>query len=315
MTFCRLVLISLWLASSLSAIADTRSTPAARAEIEKYAAPYPGEQFATLKSLYKKHLQEAGFPRSKAVRDIAYGPDVRHRLDILQPSTPMSTAMPILMFVHGGGFVRGERSDGEIFDNVLDYFTRHGVLGVNATYRLAPDHQWPAAAEDLAAALAWVREHAEEYGGDPNKIFVMGHSAGAVHVASYAFMEDLHPASGDGVRGAILLSGVYGAENASADGHVYFGQPATSLAQRTPLAQVTGRAIPLFIIDAEYDPLMMQRSSLELMSAVCERDGRCPRHQQIRGHNHYSMTYHINTRDDSIAGDILSFIEDLSGGR
>ena len=313
MSSCRLVLLSLLLVNAVPTLADTRSTPTARAEIEKYGAPYPGEQFATLKTLYKKYLQEAGFPRSKAVRNVAYGPDGRHRLDILQPSASDLTAMPILIFVHGGAFVRGERSDGAIFDNVLDYFTRHGVLGVNTTYRLAPEHQWPSAAEDLAAAISWVREHAEDYGGDPEKIFIMGHSAGAVHVASYVLMEELHPPNGDGLRGAILLSGIYGAESASADGHVYFGEGA-ALAQRAPLAHVPGRAVPLFIIDAEYDPLVMQQSSLKLISAVCERDGRCPRHQQIRGHNHYSMTYHINTRDDSIAGDILNFINDLSGG-
>ena len=311
MPFSRLALASLLLASAFPTSADTRSTPTARAEIEKHGASYPGAEFATLKTLYKTYLQQAGFPRSKAVRDVAYGPDGRHRLDILKPTTANATGMPVLVFVHGGAFVRGERSDGAIFDNVLDYFTRHGVLGINATYRLAPDHQWPAAAEDLASALAWVRAHAADHGGDPEKIFLMGHSAGAVHVASYVFMEELHPPDGDGVRGAILLSGVYGAETATADSHVYFGE-ATTLAQRAPLAHVPGRAVPLFVIDAEYDPLVMQQSSLNLMSAVCERDGRCPRHQQIRGHNHYSMTYHINTRDDSIAGDILSFITDLS---
>ena len=314
MTSRHLFLLGILLTSCLHTYADTRTTPAARAEIEKYAGPYPGAQFATLKALYRRHLEEAGFPRSKPIRDIAYGPDDRQRLDVLQPKSASDTPMPILVFVHGGGFVRGERSDGAIFDNVLDYFTRHGVLGVNTTYRLAPEHQWPAAAEDLAATLAWVKEHAADYGGDPEKIFVMGHSAGAVHVASYVLMEELHPPGGDGVLGAILLSGVYGAESADADGHVYFGGAAT-LSQRVPLAQVPGRAVPLFIIDAEYDPLIMQQSSLALASAVCERDARCPRHQQIRGHNHYSMTYHINTRDDSIAGDILRFIEDLSAGR
>lgn len=280
-------------------------------EIEKYAGPYPGEEFQTLKDIYRQHLLEAGFAQGKVTRDLQYGESDRQRLDVLQPETMPSTAMPILIFIHGGGFVSGERSDGDIFDNVLHYFARHQVLGVNATYRLAPKHRWPAAAEDIAAIVRWVRANAKTYGGDPNKIFLMGHSAGAVHVASYAFMENLHAADGDGVRGAILLSGVYGAETAGGSDHVYYGSGA-DLATRAPLHWIDERAVPLFVIAAEHDPTVMQMSALRLIAAVCERDGKCPRYQLIAGHNHYSMTYHINTRDDSIASDILDFIEDFS---
>ena len=301
-------------AVSAAALGATADTPRAREEIEKYNGPYPGDRIMDLRAIYKAHLKDAGFETSDAVRDVRYGPHERHRLDVLSPKSPGADAMPILVFVHGGGFVRGNKSDGEIFDNVLNFFTRHEVLGINATYRLAPEHRFPAAAEDLRDIVAWVRENAAEYGGDPDRIFLMGHSAGAVHVASYTFMEELQPDDGnDGLRGSILLSGIYGLENVDASGHVYFGGHSETLAQRIPLAQIEGRKVPLFVIDAEYDPLVMQKSALALMNAICDRDGKCPRHKQIAGHNHYSMTYHINTLDDSIASDILEFIVDLSG--
>ena len=294
-----------------TALADTTATPAARAEIEKYAGPYPGDRFMDLRAIYKKHLREAGFPAATITRDIEYGPDERHRLDVHQPPGTPGSALPILVFVHGGAFVRGVRSDGEIFDNVLAYFARHGVLGINATYRLAPEHRWPAAVDDLRGVMRWVRDHAEDFGGDTARVFLMGHSAGAVHVASYSFDESRQLNGGDdGLAGAILLSGVYGDERTGEDGHVYFGQNPEDVRTRVPMAQLEGRAVPLFIIDAEYDPLVMQQSALALTGAVCARDGRCPRHQQIPGHNHYSMTYHINTLDDSIAADILDFIAD-----
>jgi len=297
----------------LIAGASTEETPAAQMEIRKFNGPYPGSEFQTLKDIYREHLRDAGFERSVVERDISYGPDERHKLDVLKPAYTPSRAMPILIFIHGGAFVRGARSDGEIFDNILDYFTRHGVLGINASYRLAPEHRFPAAAVDLSNVVRWVRKNAARYGGDPDKIFLMGHSAGAVHVASYTFMEELQPAGGDdGVLGSILMSGVYGLENVEAGKHVYFGDDTAELAQRTPLAQLEGRRVPLFIIDAEYDPLVMQRSALDLMRAVCDRDGKCPRHQQVAGHNHYSMTYHINTLDDSIGSEILDFMRALS---
>lgn len=299
--------------ASTAAVAATTDTPKAREEIEKYDGPYPGTQIMELRAIYKEHLKAAGFETSEVVRDIPYGPHERHRLDVLSPRLSSDRALPVLIFVHGGAFVRGNKSDGEIFDNVLNFFTRHGVLGINATYRLAPEHKFPAAAEDLRDVVKWVGKNAADYGGDPSKIFLMGHSAGAVHVASYTFMEELQPDDGeDGLRGSILLSGVYGLETADASGHVYFGGDPGLLAERVPLAQVEGRNVPLFIVDAEYDPPVMQKSAVALMAAICARDGKCPRHKQIAGHNHYSMTYHINTLDDSIASDVLQFIFDLS---
>lgn len=295
---------------AITAAAGTRETPTARAEIERFAGPYPGAEFATLKRIYAEHLDAAGFEKGKLTAGIEYGPDPRHRLDVISPTTA-GQASPVLIFLHGGAFVRGERTDGHIYDNVLHYFARHGFLGINATYRLAPQHQWPAAAEDLSAVVAWVRENADEYGGDPGKIFIMGHSAGAVHVASYVFMESLHANGGeDGVRGAVLLSGVYGAATDATAEHVYFGD---SPEQRAPLHFVDGRAIPLFIVDAEYDPVNMQRSALELVDAVCRRDAKCPPHMQVPEHNHFSMVFHINTLDDSLATHVLDFLRRLSG--
>jgi len=61
----------------------------------------------------------------------------------------------------------------------------HGLLGVTINYRLAPEYQWPSGIEDLTLVVAWLKSHVAEYGGDPNKIFLWGHSAGAAHVADY----------------------------------------------------------------------------------------------------------------------------------
>ena len=122
MTSGRLTLLCSLLLAATNAAADPRATPTAAAEIEKYAGPYPGEHFATLKDIYRKYLRTAGFAESQVTRSLSYGPDGRHKLDVLQPEERPATPMPVLVFVHGGGFVRGERSDGEIFDNVLHFF-------------------------------------------------------------------------------------------------------------------------------------------------------------------------------------------------
>ncbi len=293
------------------AYSATTETPSAREEIEKYGNTYSGEHIGELRAIYKKYLRAAGFEAPRVVRDLKYGPHERHRLDVLLPRNPRGRAVPIVVFVHGGAFVRGDKSDGAIFDNVLSYFTRHGMLGINATYRLAPDHGWPAGAEDVRDVVQWIRANGADYGGDPNRIFLMGHSAGAVHVATYTFMEELQPSDGeDGVQGSILLSGVYGANPEYARPE-YYGDDAARWRERMPLHQIDGRRIPLFIIDAEYDRTATQKESIALIEAICDRDDKCPRHAQIPGHNHYSMMYHFNTKDDSIAADIRDFILEL----
>ena len=101
----------------------------------------------------------------------------------------------------------GQPRDGGFIDQTVDAQARGQLLGVNATYRLAPKHQWPAGAQDVGASARWVRANIAAYGGDPNRIVLMGHSAGASHVAGYLVHKQLQPADGDGVIGAILLSG------------------------------------------------------------------------------------------------------------
>ena len=89
-------------------------------------------------------------------RDLVYGDDARHRMDVYRPQ---SAAAPCtaLLFLHGGGFVRGDKSERE---NVGQFFARQGfVVGV-ANYRLAPKATWPAGAEDTMAAYRWLKSRA-----------------------------------------------------------------------------------------------------------------------------------------------------------
>ena len=94
---------------------------------------------------------------------------------------------PVLLFVHGGGFTGGDKKadDTPFYDNVGTWAVDNGMVGVNMTYRLAHEHQWPAGAEDIAAAIAWVKANIAAEGGDPRRLYLMGHSAGAAHAAAY----------------------------------------------------------------------------------------------------------------------------------
>jgi len=112
-------------------------------------------------------------------RDLSYGRDAMQRLDL---SVPAGTEFPTVIFIHGGGLTSGDKED-EDYKDVCKPFPEAGVACANVNYRLAPGNAWPAPAEDVAAAVAWVHANIGARGGDPRELFLLGHSSGAMLVA------------------------------------------------------------------------------------------------------------------------------------
>jgi hypothetical protein len=110
----------------------------------------------------------------------------KHKLDLYLPKDKKSA--PVFIFFHGGAWKTGDRSQYP----ALGYrFAKQGILTVVPSYRLAPKNPYPAQIEDAAAAFAWVANHIQEYGGDTNRIYVGGHSAGG-HMAALLALDDRH---------------------------------------------------------------------------------------------------------------------------
>lgn len=110
-------------------------------------------------------------------------------------------ALPILINFHGGGMIVGHRSWEH--GRVVELVERHRVIGVNVEYRLAPEHPFPAGVDDNYAATRWVADHAHELGGDPQRIVVMGGSAGGAFAAAVALMA--RDRGGPALAGQLLL--------------------------------------------------------------------------------------------------------------
>lgn len=257
----------------------------------------------------------AGAPKEgvAVTRDLAYGPDARNRLDMYRPEG--KSGAPVVVFIHGGAYVAGERSiNAEVYGNIPMYFARQGLLGVNATYRLAPASKWPGAAEDVGAMVRWLKANAANYGGDPNRIYLIGHSAGATHVASYALIRSLQPADGPGLAGMVLISGRYHFDPHPSDPNLknfqaHFGTDRSQYPQQSPITHVkTAPKIPTFIVIAEYDNPDLDTQGALLLAAYCERDRACPRFTRLEKHNHLSETYMFNTKDEALGKEILEFI-------
>lgn len=242
--------------------------------------------------------------------DLTYGPHERNRLDIYGPSGS-GRSVPVLVFAHGGGFIRGDKRppDDPFNAHVGRWAASKGMLGVVINYRLAPESTWPSGGEDVGSVVDWLKDHVHEHGGDPDQIFLMGTSAGAAHISTYL---QLRPSTRD-VRAAVLMSGLYGVTPMEGSDSQYFGANAAQYAQRASLQNVANSSVPLMIASAELDPPRFKAEFAALLSAVQTTRGRLPRTHIASGHNHYTLAMHLGTRDARLADDVLAFVRECCG--
>jgi acetyl esterase/lipase len=247
-------------------------------------------------------------------RDIAYGEHPRQYFDLFTPGGH-SAPRPIVVFVHGGAFLDGHPNrTGQIYSNVLYYFARHGISGINMAYRLAGDAKYPGATQDVASVIAWVRQHAPEIGADPSRIFLMGHSAGAAHAGSYAYDKRLQPASGPGIAGFIVVSGRVRVEtsaenpNAQKVATYYETSDAGRLDDVSPVSHIGADSVPTFVAWGEFENPMLDLHCAELVHRLAQARRRSPPMCWLRGHNHTSTIGHINTAEDDLGRAMLDFI-------
>lgn len=240
--------------------------------------------------------------------DIAYGEHERHRLDIYGPAHAGKRGLPVVLFVHGGGFLKGDKGSNQHWQNanVGRLCAQAGLIGAVMNYRLAPDNTWPSGGEDVSAAVAWLKNSVAEYGGDASNIILMGTSAGAVHLCTYL---QLNPATED-VRGLVLLSGLYGFTRLDDRDTLYYGSPEL-YGNRRPLEAISDTKMPLLVWCAEFDPPRFQEEFSSLLLERLKRHGRMPRSGILSGHNHYSMAMHLGSSDRRLSDEIIAFVQEL----
>jgi acetyl esterase/lipase len=155
-------------------------------------------------------LINGAIPRTgyRILTDLAYGPEPRQALDLYVPDG-LTAAAPVLLFFYGGSWQSGSRAIYRAFGQA---FAAQGIVTAVADYRLYPHVKYPAFIDDGARAFRFLREQVRTHGGDPERIFVSGHSAGAYIAAMLAVNEtylgavDLAPSA---IRGVIGLAGPY----------------------------------------------------------------------------------------------------------
>ncbi len=197
--------------------------------------------------------------------NLSYGPGPRQRLDVYAPR--MSRGAPVVVFWYGGAWVKGSKEDYRFVGAAL---AEAGYVAVLADYGLYPEAKFPDFLEDGARAVGWASAHARDHGGDPAKLFLAGHSAGAHLAAMLAVQPRWLQAAGvprTTIRGLIGLSGPYALEPNSAELNAIFARPFRP-ADWQPVALVQPGAPPALLLHGADDGVVWPAQAQQFAAAL-----------------------------------------------
>jgi acetyl esterase/lipase len=199
-------------------------------------------------------------------RDLAYGEGPRRKLDVYAPGERQGT-LPVVVFIYGGSWSSGDKDDYEFLGAAL---ASRGFVTVLPDYRLVPEVRFPDFLNHCAAAVRWVEAHVGAYGGDPRRVVLVGHSAGAYNAIMLALAGNYLRAAGvdaSAIRGAVGLAGPYDFIPFDVDAtRNAFGQaPDPALTQPVHFARAD--APPLLLLWGEDDTTVGPRN-LESLARV-----------------------------------------------
>jgi acetyl esterase/lipase len=210
----------------------------------------------------------AAFGSYKRRKNVAYGTNPAHRLDVYSPDTPSATPRPLVVFWYGGRWETGDKDDYRFVGAAL---AEIGAVAVLPNYRHYPIVKMTGFMDDAALAAGWAALHAEELGTDPNRFYLMGHSAGA-HIAALLTLNQGYlgvpgrPAPS--IAGMIGLSGPYDfLPLLDPDLQDMFGPPAR-YPDSQPIHFVRPDAPPMLLVHGLADLVVRPRNSINLAAAM-----------------------------------------------
>lgn len=229
----------------------------------------------------------------------------RHRLDVYQPEG--KTGAPVLIYVHGGTWRFGSKM---FRSNVGKTFARRGFVTVCINYRLSPRVKHPAHVRDVAHAFDWVKRNISRYGGDPERVFLSGHSAGGHLAALLAlngkYLTALGRTPAD-IAGVIGISGLYRV-GATGNFEGVFDPDPEVLKDASPALHVSSRQPPFLILYAENDLPLLDMQAIDLETQLKEHNSPVTR-LVIPERNHVNITHKIGSRGDPTTAAMLDFLE------
>jgi len=192
-------------------------------------------------------------PSARFERDVAYGSDPAQRLDVYMPEK--ASRAPVIVMVHGGAWMIGDKGNTGVVANKVAWWLPKGYIVVSVNYRMGRPPQPLEQADDVARALAFVQERAATWGGDADRVVLMGHSSGAHLVAllaadpAIAARAKARPWLGTVALDSAALDVVTIMEGRHARFYDrVFGSDRARWAQSSPLHRLNGRAAPILLV-------------------------------------------------------------------
>jgi acetyl esterase/lipase len=242
-------------------------------------------------------------------RSLKYGED---SLNVLDVATGQSSGMrrPVVVFVAGDSFA-GDRSttvDNPLIEQAMCFAGRNGLVAFTVSYRLAPAASWPAGSKDVAAAISWIHENADLFGGDKQEIIPIGYATGAYHLASFLAHPEFQERDSY-VAGAVLVSGLYRPTADAGDGEKsYFGTDASKYEKQSALPGLTAVEVPLLVAWSPADAPRFVAQGEKLKDVLCGA-GHCPRFALLTKRGSPASVFDL----DGAGGDLHERLRQLIG--
>lgn len=246
-------------------------------------------------------------------------------LDVYAPecgtdSAAATVSYPVVVFMHGGGWRASDKDDPlGVHANVCKALALRGLVAVNVNYRLAPRFKHPEHARDAAAAVHWVRQNIGKHNGDPERIFLSGHSAGGHLAALITLDPDYLSNVGEApecVKGVIGISGVYNIVHFAGRNWMaeYLMTRAAfetedSRISASPVNHVLAGAPPFLLLNAQDDERLEEEA--EELALLLRAQGATAETRILPGTNHFTILSFVGNGDDTLIDVMDDFVKGL----
>jgi acetyl esterase/lipase len=244
---------------------------------------------------------------------LRYGESDLNILDVATGEVKETSPRPVLLFVAGESFAGDGASDvaGPLQDQAMCFAARHGMVGVKVAYRPAPANPWPAGAKDVAAAISWVHQNIDLFGGSRDEIVAIGYSAGAFHVASFLAHPELQVRDSE-VAAVVLVSGIYRSSgDADTTEKSYFGADASKYDERSVFPGILNIETPILLAWSALDSPRLVAQGEKLKELLCNSATHCPQTIVLRNRDSLASVFGLGASGGSLAEATLELVREI----